>query len=252
MKILLSFMLLCMMLLPVNCFAGLHDCPNIAVLNFSKKAAVSRDLSFEDGSLVTEFVIDGLLDTDMFNIIEREQLRAITDEHSFNSTGLIDLSTATQIGKLHGVKYLVYGSVVGLSLKDKEFGYTNSKVGGVGNTQHTVIANITARFIDVETGRIVLTARGEGASTSTKTEFTFNKTKRARSAAVPSYDDYGNPINNSSDEPDETVMHTVAIGAVAVSQVQVHNALYKAADDLIYGKFGFLKKLEGKGRRKRK
>ena len=172
------FCLLALML-PTSCFAGLMDYPDIAVLNFNKKAAVSQELTFEDAGVVTEYLIDALIDTDMFNVIEREQLRAITDEHSFNATGLIDMSTATQLGKLHGVKYLVYGSVVGLSLKDTGIDYGNDKYGKIGNTKHTVIADVTARFIDVETGRIVLTGRGEGASSSAQTEVGLGKRKNS-------------------------------------------------------------------------
>lgn len=238
-RVICAIICLCCWILPTQCNAGLLDCPNIAVLGFHNKAAVSQELTFDDAGLVTEFVIDGLLDTDRFNIIEREQLREITDEHSYNATGLIDMNTVAQIGKLYGVQYLVTGSVVGLSLKDKEVSYNNTQSVGIGNTQHTVIANITARVIDVETGRIVMTARGKGESTSTKTEFSLNKTNENTDSS------YYNDSDDSS-----TSTQTITIGTVAVSQVQVHNALYKAAEDLVYGEFGFLNKMAGKGQRK--
>lgn len=257
-KMFTSVICLCALFVQTSCFAGLKDYPNIAVVNFSKKAAVSQDLTFDDASMVTDYVIDALLDTEMFNVIEREQLRAITDEHSFNASGLIDLSTATQIGKLHGVRYLVYGSVVGLSLKDKVVGYTNAKVGGIDNTQHTVVANITARFIDVETGRIVLTARGEGASSSTMTEFKFGKKIRESVENVEETEELDSEIEENEEIDDsatgEEVIsneHKITIGVVKVSQVQVHNALHKAADDIVFGKFGFLNKLERRGKRRK-
>lgn len=231
-------------MLPTTCFAGLMDYPDIAVLGFSKKAAVSQELTFEDAGVVTEYLIDALIDTDMFNVIEREQLRAITDEHSFNATGLIDMSTATKLGKLHGVKYLVYGSVVGLSLKDTGIDYGNDKYGKIDNTKHTVIADVTARFIDVETGRIVLTGRGEGASSSTQTEVGLRRRKNTS---------YENAYSEDEDANTESgYEHIFKFGAVNVSQKQVHNALAKAADDLVFGKFGFLEKLERKAKRKRK
>lgn len=257
-KMLVSVICFCALFVQITCYAGLHDYPNIAVVNFSKKAAVSQDLTFDDATMVTDYVIDALLDTEMFNVIEREQLRAITDEHSFNASGLIDLSTATQLGKLHGVKYLVYGSVVGLSLKDKVMGYTNAKLGGIDNTQHTVVANITARFIDVETGRIVLTARGEGASSSTMTEFKFGKKIKENVDDVEDAEELnieteGNEEVDNSTTNDGVISneHKITIGAVKVSQVQVHNALHKAADDVVFGKFGFLNKLERRGKRRK-
>lgn len=249
-NLLASLVFLCTLFIQTSCFAGLMDYPNIAVLNFSKKAAVSQELTFEDASVVTEYLIDALIDTDMFNVIEREQLRAITDEHSFNTTGLIDMSTATQLGKLYGVKYLVYGSVVGLSLKDTGVGYGNDRYGKIDNTKHTVIADVTARFIDVETGRIVLTGRGEGASSSAQTEVGLRK--RKNSSYENAYSEDEGVAEDGGTNAESDYEHTFKFGAVAVSQKQVHNALAKAADDLVFGKFGFLEKLERKAKRRRK
>ena len=245
-----SFVCMCTLFIQTSCFAGLMDYPNIAVLNFSKKAAVSEGLTFEDAGVVTEYLIDALIDTDMFNVIEREQFRAITDEHSFNATGLIDMSTATQLGKLYGVKYLVYGSVVGLSLKDTGIDYENGSHGKIDNVKHTVIADVTARFIDVETGRIVLTGRGEGASSSAQTEVRLRKSKNSSYENAYSEDEGVAEDEGSNTESDYE--HTFKFGAVTVSQKQVHNALAKAADDLVFGKFGFIEKLERKAKRRRK
>ncbi|MBR2142285.1 CsgG/HfaB family protein [Anaerovibrio sp.] len=172
------------MLIMLFCFVGtgkaasLHDYPNVAVLPYANKAAVSRQLSMEDASMVSEFVIEQLLDSERFNLIEREMLEAIMKEHSFNMSGIVDLTTAAQIGKLAGVKYLVAGSVTGLSTKSSGASYSDSAKGGAGFNINTVIANVTARFIDVETGRIVLAASGTGESASTNVEFSQRKTKK--------------------------------------------------------------------------
>lgn len=157
--------------------ASLHDYPNVAVLPYANKAAVSRELTMGDASLVSEFVIEQLLDSERFNVIEREMMETIMKEHSFNMSGMVDPMTAVQIGKLAGVRYLVAGSITGLSTKKSGASYSDSVWGGGGFNKNTVIANITARFIDVETGRIVLAASGTGESASTNIEFTLKKTK---------------------------------------------------------------------------
>ena len=239
-KLLTSFVCLCALTMQTSCFAGLKDYPNIAVINFSKKATVPEGLTFEDASMVTDYVIDALLDTDMFQIMEREELRSITNEHSYNATGLIDLNTATRVGKLNGVQYLVYGSVVGLGVKEKEIGYSNNKYGDIDNKQHTVVANVHARFIDVETGRIVLTAQGEGASTSSLTGIGYGVTENTRTI----YNDDGTTRTLDTE-------NNILIGTAKVSQIQVHNALEKAVDDLVFGNRGFVKKLERKAKRRK-
>ena len=116
-KILMQVALLVSVLISSTCFAGLGNYPNIAVLNFGNKANVSNGLTLDDTGIVTDYVIEGLLDSDMFSIMERDQLQAVLSEHHLNLTGMVDPSTAVAIGKLTGVQYLVYGNVVGLSTK---------------------------------------------------------------------------------------------------------------------------------------
>lgn len=227
-------------------YASLHDYPNIAVLPFGNKASVSRELDFRDANLVSEFVIEELLDTGRFNVIEREQMSAIMEEQYLNSTGLVDQSTAVEIGKIVGVRYLVAGSIAGLSLKESGLGVGSHGV-NVGGGKHTVIANVTARIIDVETGRILLASHGTGESSSTKVDFSITYTK-----GTP-YEAYSyNPITRTSTlrrgmEPTKATLAHVTVGTAKVSQVQVHNAIAKACTDLVFGKnFGIITKMDGK------
>lgn len=245
-KILMQVVLLVSVLISSTCFAGLGNYPNIAIMPFSNHASVSTNadsgvqgqISLTDAGVASDYVLDALLDSDRFSIIEREQMQAIMSEHHLNLTGMVDPATAVQIGRLTGVKYILYGSVVGCSLKEKTIGYDNNTIGGVGNNQHTVIANVVARFIDVETGRIVLAARGKGESTSTYNEIKWKKLNT-------SYDNYSDTDGTNS------FGHTVKFGTKEVSQEQVHNAIAKAADDLVYGKMGILAKMDGTARRRR-
>ena len=216
------------LLISSTCFAGLNDYPNVGLLDFTNKAAVSSDISFEDASMVSDYMLEELLDSGRFNVMEREQLKGILDQYSFNMSGLVDPSTAVQIGKMTGVEYLVYGSITGLSTKNNEIGLANMRTGGIGNQQNVVTANIAVRFIDLQTGRIVLAARGVGSSTSSSTEFVF----RHRRGYY---------------HRDSSVIH---IGSDSVSQVQVHNALAKAVTDVVNGKNGILAKMDGRAKRK--
>lgn len=268
--------------------ASLHNYPNIAVLPYANKAAVSQQLSLADASMVSEFVIEQLLDAERFNVIEREMLEAIMKEHSFNMSGMVDPTTAVQIGKLAGVQYLVAGSVTGLSTKSSGASYSDTVWGGAGFNQNTVIANVTVRFIDVETGRIVLAASGTGESASTNMEFALRKQVQedyANSSMVNDsynelatdmpYTDSGNEIADTTDITGEMETSDLGVGTVeplkenvpvgstsrerkiiigtkAFSQVQVRNALYKAVGDLIYNKnYGVLAKMDGKAKRRK-
>lgn len=211
-------------------YAELNDHPNVGLLEFTNKAAVSSDISFEDARMVSDYMIEELLDSGRFNVMEREQLKGILDQYSINMSGLVDPSTAVQIGKLTGVDFLVYGSITGLSTKNSEMGISETRTGGISNQQNVVTANIAVRFIDLKTGRIVLSSLGVGSSTSSNTEFVF----RHRS---------GHYHRDGS---------VIRIGSDSVSQVQVHNALAKSVTNAVYGKNGILAKMDGRAKRKYK
>ena len=245
---LLCISLLCLMA-PAVCLAGLHDYPNIAVLPFANKAILSSELDFRDPALISEFVIEELIDSERFNVMEREQLLALTDEQSLGMTGLVDPSSAAQVGKMAGVQYMVYGSVTGLTTKESGLSYENSAFGGVGGKKHNVTANVTARIIEVETGRIIVAGRGTGSSASTNIEFRLNVTKNTPYEGT-GYDSMTDEEYIMEAEEQSVLSHKVTIGTEQVSMVQMHNAIAKAVTDAIYGKYGLITKMDGKGKKR--
>jgi len=245
------FAFLLALLAASTCFAGLNDYPTVAVLNSRCSASVSPDIDLDDANIVSDFIIDNLIDSHYFMLVERDNLKAILDEQSLSMTGLVDSGTAVQVGKLAGAKYVVYNNIVNLSTKESGIGYGSSAFGGAGVSKYTVTANIIARIIDTQTGQIVLSGRGKGASSSSSTEFALDN--RSRSSTI--YKLYGRhgPILYGEKTKMSGTLHTIRIGSAQVSQVQVHNALSKAAEDVIYGDYGLISKLEGTAKtRKRK
>ena len=162
---------------------------------------------------------------------------------------MVSPMSMVQIGNLAGAKYMLVGSVTGLSTKVTGGSYENSVAGGAGVNKNSVIANVTARIFEVETGRIVLAASGTGASSSSNVEFKLNKTKTTTTETTGSTSDGEEFIQEGQDI--STVSHTIKIGAYQFSQVQVRNALYKAVNDLVNGKYGLLAKLDGTAKKRK-
>lgn len=103
----------------------------IAVLDFELKGQ-----SFETkdmGAIVAEWFITALVKEGRFEVVERSMLNKILDEQRLGLSGIIDESTATEIGKLLGVKIIISGSV--LKVQD--------------------VHEINARIIEVETASII-------------------------------------------------------------------------------------------------
>jgi curli biogenesis system outer membrane secretion channel CsgG len=106
-------------------------------------------------------------------VVEREQLLKIGEELRLNMSGLVDPSTAVEIGKIAACRYMLFGSVTKLEEKESREKITvplnilrgvprqlpsieNSKV------KKEATAGIDARLIDVETAVTVRALHGEG------------------------------------------------------------------------------------------
>lgn len=229
---------------------SLRENPRVAILPYTNKAADCPGLSLRDASIVSEFLIEQLLDSQRFKIVEREKMKEVVNEHSFNLSGLVDTATAVAIGRLAGAQYLVAGSIAGLSTKKSGVSYSHSEKGSADFEKNAVVANITLRIIDLEDGTVVLAASGTGESARTSMEFVLEK---------EILNEYETTIDDGSGYEDveegtevKRITQSLTIGGKRVSMVQVRNALYKAAVDVIYNKdFGVLAKIDGKAKRRK-
>lgn len=105
---------------------------NIAVVEFSDLNAKITEL----GRFISEELITNLYKTGKFDVIERQLLNKILEEHKLSLTGIIDESTAKELGKILGVEYICSGTITDLTTDIK----------------------INARLISTETGKIISTA----------------------------------------------------------------------------------------------
>ena len=84
--------------------------PRIAVLEFKNKA--DNQWWWHGGAAAAQDVfVTELVKSGKFRVVEREQLAALMQEKNLALSGDVDPSTATQAGRLFGVRYLLTGSV---------------------------------------------------------------------------------------------------------------------------------------------
>lgn len=230
--------------------ASLHDYPTVGILPYVNKAAISAELSIADASIVSDIVLEKLVDSGRFTVVERERTKEVLNEIAFQLGGVVNENTIVQIGNQLGASYLVAGSITGLSTKKSGIGYEHSMKGGGNFNKMTVVANVTMRFIDVETGQIVMVASGTGESARTNAEFTL-KRKTEEDYETTTTDESGIEMPMEGTDV-STSTQTLKIGGMDFSLVQVRNAFYWAVEDMIYNKkFGLLAKLDGTAKRKK-
>jgi TolB-like protein len=135
------FFLLMSLLIPLSASAEFSK-TKIAVLDFQLQGENfdNKDM----GTIVAEWFITAMVREGRFDVVERRMLEKILGEQKLAMSGVVDANSATQIGKLLGVKVIISGSV----MKLKE------------------VTEINARIIDVESASIIAAENLKSAATA--------------------------------------------------------------------------------------
>lgn len=107
----------------------------VAVVEFTDLQGNTTDF----GRFLAEELVTRLMETEKFRVIERQLLNKIIAEQKLSLTGVVDPSSAKQLGKILGVDAIVSGSVTSLAQSLK----------------------VNARLISTETGEIFAVASAE-------------------------------------------------------------------------------------------
>ncbi|MBR1646671.1 MAG: hypothetical protein IJ685_07820 [Selenomonadaceae bacterium] len=234
----------------VDAATPIKNHPRIAVCEFANKAITSDGFRDQDYSSATEYAIYQLSVADWFDLIDYEQMVTVARMHSINRSGMFDPSTVPQLGKFLAAEYILVGALTGMTVKENDV-VASGAGAKVGVSKYTVTANVTVRFVDVETLKIVGVGMGTGKSSSAKAEISFSPFRNAANWIVPRQTNIiigdGNTINNGVISTGDTNFgeYSIKIGAAEVSMVQARNALSKAIQDAVYGENGILTNLNG-------
>ncbi|MBI4655576.1 MAG: hypothetical protein HY746_02390 [Elusimicrobia bacterium] len=110
---------------------------NIAVAEFTGK-----NVSMADASIVADFLRTELVNTGLFNVMDRNNMETVLAEQKFQASGCTEQQCAVEMGKLLNVRQMVIGSLS--KLLDTYY--------------------ITVNLIDVQTGRIIASFDQEASS----------------------------------------------------------------------------------------
>lgn len=115
----------------------------------------------------TDLIVEELVKSGAFRVLERRQLDAIRQEQSI----MPDSITSASPTRVARARYIVSGSLTRLGFEEKHLGGMAGRLAsavvlyGLGAKKNTTQVNLTARIIDTETGEIVASFTGQGIST---------------------------------------------------------------------------------------
>ena len=137
----------------------------VAVMDFDFGTVENWWGQYDIGKGMADQVVDALVNDGTFSVIERKKLDTLLAEQDFSHSNRADPSAAalSKIGKIKGVKYVIAGSITKFST-EKRGGGVRVKGIGVGASKGKAQVNLTARVIDVTSGEIVASVKGEGIS----------------------------------------------------------------------------------------
>ncbi|MCK8816266.1 CsgG/HfaB family protein [Natroniella sulfidigena] len=127
----------------------------VAILDFS-----DTSYRYNLGRRATSLFISQLLEKDpkFIEVIEREQINAILEEQHLSQSGLVDSSTAQEIGDILGVDLLITGDVISGSVSQDESSQEVEIYTGEEKDKYTVIkeayTRVNFRLLDVSTGAV--------------------------------------------------------------------------------------------------
>jgi curli biogenesis system outer membrane secretion channel CsgG len=148
--------------------------PTVALLDFDFGSVQQWWSGNQDiGKGIADMIVDELVNDGSFRVIERKRIDAILAEQNFSNSERADPSakTVAALGKVLGVKYLIVGSITKFGTEESNksvgggaFGGGRFGLGRVGTSKGKANVAITARVVDITTGEIMASARGEGTS----------------------------------------------------------------------------------------
>lgn len=111
-----------------------------------KKVAIVKVSGYEPD--ITEGAIMSYLLEAGVEVFDRMSINKVLDEQKFQISGLVDESTAVEVGKITGVQYVLVAST--------SSPVQTNKANWKDNTWISYSISFTCKLIEVETGRVVM------------------------------------------------------------------------------------------------
>ncbi|MFI5385944.1 MAG: CsgG/HfaB family protein [Fimbriimonadales bacterium] len=134
-------------------------------------ASIDIDSPSEFGTGMADMLVTALIDSKRFIVLERRDMKDIESELDLQKSNAVGEDSTVKAGKLLGAQVLVRGSLTELSYKKNVTGLGGGVIEDVQASQATyaAICAVDIKLIDVETGQVLDSVKGEGK--------TVNKTK---------------------------------------------------------------------------
>jgi curli biogenesis system outer membrane secretion channel CsgG len=145
----------------------------VAVSRFENKTSWRGQVELGDG--MADQLVDALMHSGQFVVMERQTLGDVIQEQDLANSGRAQKSQSAQTGKLVNAQILVKGTVT--EFEEKSGGSSSGiGIGGIGvhNNRSEAHVGLLIRLIDTTTGEVLASERAEGKAASGGVGFGVN------------------------------------------------------------------------------
>jgi curli biogenesis system outer membrane secretion channel CsgG len=134
--------------------------PRLAVRTFDNKTG--RGSFSAPAQAITDMMTTELHNAGIFSLMEREKLDFVADEIRLGQSGLVDPSTAPEVGKIKGAQYTMTGAITVYFYNAGGGAVVLPGMAGVMAASRTAYVTLDIRVIDNTTSEVVYAAAADG------------------------------------------------------------------------------------------
>ena len=165
-----------------------QDLENITVLPFDGWTGNTRAAQ-EYQNALTDKIATKIIQSHRFNVIDRSHLDKVLAEQDLQLTGLIDESTAVEMGRLAGVHKLIIGRFTRSSTELHKAVYSSGQK--ISDAYYSAVVQTSIKLLDVQSGRYLEAAEAEGTGKSSdQRNALLNALDEVAAAVITSFEKY--------------------------------------------------------------
>ena len=131
--------------------------PTIAVMKFENRAQFPMNWSLGDG--MADILVDRLVATKRYHVIERPELGSILDELGLQHSGATRERARAKLGRIKNVEYLIKGTITDFGHVASEKGFFRGSGMSLFGSHARAVMGLTFYVVHVESGEIVASDR---------------------------------------------------------------------------------------------
>ena len=110
---------------------------------------------------ISDSITSALFETEYFEVLDRQNMQRIMDEHKLNLSGAVDADNLAELGRIIGTSALIFGRIQTDNYDEERSSSSWKDSKGKSHTTYTrkgaYTLNVSIKVVDMETARVVAT-----------------------------------------------------------------------------------------------